>query len=174
MKWSNLTIISKAIIAILTAAVIGFLVYHFSPGLKVDESKSMDKIDLSDKDVNNIETSDELGLSSDEISTDVSSKPLIRIGGYAWNAQSGIIAANGGPKTTKNSLMERNGVNLELVRQDWLSELRNLHLKFVEDFDQGKSFPTQGVSAIMIMGDGVPFYISSVQQALDDKYGAGK
>jgi outer membrane protein OmpA-like peptidoglycan-associated protein len=44
----------------------------------------------------------------------------------------------------------------------------------VEEFDQGKNNPTQGVAAIMIMGDGVPFYISSVQQALDDKYGPGK
>jgi OmpA-OmpF porin, OOP family len=174
MKWSNLTIFSKALIAISVAAVIGFLVYFFSPGLRVDESKALDKIDLSDKDVNNITTTDEMGLPGEEPSNDVSSKPLVRIGGYAWNAQSGIIVANGGPRTTKGSLMEQNGVNLELIRQDWLSELRNLHLKFVEEFDQGKPFPDQGVAAIMIMGDGVPFYISSVQQALDDKYGAGK
>jgi hypothetical protein len=35
-------------------------------------------------------------------------------------------------------------------------------MKFVEEYDQGKSNPTEGVVAIMIMGDGVPFYISSV------------
>ncbi|HEX8377657.1 MAG TPA: hypothetical protein VF602_07550, partial [Pedobacter sp.] len=174
MKWSNLTVFSKALIAITFAAIIGFAVYFFSPGLRVDESKSLDKIDLADGDVNNIITSEELSLPGEQASSDVASKPLIRIGGYAWNAQSGIIVANGGSKTTKGSLMEKNGVNLELVRQDWLSELRNLHLKFVEEFDQGKSFPEQGVAAIMIMGDGAPFYISSVQQALDDKYGAGK
>jgi OOP family OmpA-OmpF porin len=174
MKWSNLTLFSKALIAITIAAVIGVLVYFLSPGLKVDKSKSLDKLELSDKDVNNVITSEEMSLPAEGASTEISSKPLVRIGGYAWNAQSGIIVANGGPKTTKGSLMEKNGVNLELVRQDWLSELRNLHLKFVEEFDRGKNFPDQGVAAIMIMGDGVPFYISSVQQALDDKYGAGK
>jgi outer membrane protein OmpA-like peptidoglycan-associated protein len=174
MKWSNLTLFSKALITITVAGIIGVLVYFLSPGLRVDESKTMEKIELSDKDVNNIITSEELPLPQEQASSEASSTPLVRIGGYAWNAQSGIIVSNGGTKTTKGSLMEQNGVNLELVRQDWLSELRNLHLKFVEEFDQGKSFPDQGVAAIMIMGDGAPFYISSVQQALDDKYGAGK
>lgn len=174
MKWSNLTVFSKALIAITAAAIIGCLVYFFSPGLKVDESKSLDKLEISDKDVNNIITSEELSLPEEQVSTDVASKPLVKIGGYAWNAQSGIIVANGGTKTTQGSLMEKNGIKLELVRQDWLSELRNLHLKFVEEFDKGKNFPEQGVAGIMIMGDGVPFYISSVQQALNDKYGEGK
>jgi len=174
MKWSNLTLFSKALIAITAAAIIGCLVYFFSPGLKVEKSKSLDKLELSDQDVNNVITSEELPLPTEQASSEVSSKPLVRIGGYAWNAQSGIIVANGGVKTTQGSIMEKNGVNLELVRQDWLSELRNLHLKFVEEFDKGNNFPKQGVAAIMIMGDGVPFYISSVQQALDDKYGEGK
>ena len=172
MKWSKLTFFSKALITIVAAGAIGLSVYFLSPGLRTSESKKLDKLEVTDKDVNNVTTSAELPLPTTEIS--ISSKPLVRIGGYAWNAQSGIIAANGGPKTTKGSLMEQNGVKLEIVRQDWLSELRNLHMKFVEEFDRGQDFPKEGVAGIMIMGDGVPFYISSVQQALDDKYGKGK
>jgi outer membrane protein OmpA-like peptidoglycan-associated protein len=172
MKWSKLTFFSKALITILAAGAIGLSVYFLSPGLRTSESKKLDKLEVTDKDVNNVTTSAELPLPTTEIS--ISSKPLVRIGGYAWNAQSGIIAANGGPRTTKGSLMEQNGVKLEIVRQDWLSELRNLHMKFVEEFDRGQDFPKEGVAGIMIMGDGVPFYISSVQQALDDKYGKGK
>src|SRR5215213_4884520 len=140
MNWSKLTFLSKALIIIVVAGAIGALVYFLSPGLRVDESKKLDKLDISDKDVNNIVTSEELPLPQDQPSSEVSSKPLIRIGGYAWNAQSGIIVANGGAKTTKGSLMEKNGVNLELVRQDWLSELRNLQMKFIEDYDQGGDF----------------------------------
>lgn len=174
MKWSQLTFLSKALIVIGIAAVVGVGVYFLSPGLRVDESKKVDKLDVSDKDVNNLVTSAELPLPKDEASTESSSRPLVRIAGYAWNAQSGIIVANGGPKTTQGSLMEKNGVNLELIRQDWLSELRNLQVKFIEEYDQGQDYPKQGVAAIMIMGDGVPFYISSVQQAIDDKYGDGK
>jgi OmpA-OmpF porin, OOP family len=174
MKWSSLTFFSKALITLLVAGAIGAGVYFLSPGLRVSESKTLEKIDVADKDVNNITTSDELPTPGNDASTDVQSKPLVRIAGYAWNAQSGIIVANGGPKTTKGSQMEKHGVNLEIIRQDWLTELRNLHMKFIEEYDGGNPFPKEGVAAIMIMGDGVPFYISSVQQALDDKYGKGK
>lgn len=174
MNWSKLTLLSKALIVLLISGTVGAAVYYLSPGLRVDESKKVDKLDINDKDVNNVITSAELPVPTDEASADIASKPLVRIAGYAWNAQSGIIVANGGPKTTKGSLMEQNGVNLELIRQDWLSELRNLQLKFIDDFDGGNDFSKAGVAGIMIMGDGVPFYISSAQQAINDKYGEGK
>lgn len=174
MKWSNLTFFSKMLIALIAAGGIGAAVYFLSPGLRTDESKKLEKLDVADKDINNVSTSDELPLPMEELSSVVSSKPVVRLAGYAWNAQSGIIAANGGPKTTKGSVMEKNGVNLEIIRQDWLSELRNLQMKFIEEYDRGSNNPKEGVAGIIIMGDGVPFYISSVQQALDDKYGKGK
>jgi outer membrane protein OmpA-like peptidoglycan-associated protein len=174
MNWSKLTFFAKAIIVIFAAGAIGLAVYYLSPGLRVGESKQLQGLDVSDKDVNNTGSGQELPLPSGDASTDVSGKPLVRIGAYAWNAQSGIIVSNGGPRTTKGSIMEKNGVNLEIIRQDWLSELRNLHLKFVDQLDRGNANPTEGVFAVMIMGDGAPFYISSVQQALDDKYGANK
>jgi OmpA-OmpF porin, OOP family len=174
MSWSKLTFFSKALITLGVAGAIGAGVYYLSPGLRTDASKQLDKLDVTDKDVNNITTSAELPLPSADLSAEVASKPLVKLAGYAWNGQSGIIVANGGPKTTKGSLMEQNGVNLEIIRQDWLSELRNAHMKFVDEFDKGNSNSKEGVAGIIIMGDGVPFYISSVQQSLDDKYGKGK
>jgi OmpA-OmpF porin, OOP family len=172
--WEKLTPLSKALVAVALATIVGGAVYKFSPGLIVSESKKLLKLDISTEEVNNITKSEELPLPSTSISDKVSSEPLVKIGGYAWNAQSGIIVANGGKKTASGSQMEAQGVNLEIIRQDWLTELRNLHLKFVEEFDKGKAFPEQGIFAVMIMGDGAPFYISSVQQALNDKYGKNK
>jgi OOP family OmpA-OmpF porin len=174
MQWSKLTFFAKALIVILVAGAAGAAVYYFSPGLRVGESKQLEGLEISDKDVNNAGSSNELPLPKNELSANVSDKPLTRIAGYAWNAQSGIIVANGGAKTSAGSLMERNGVNLEIIRQDWLSELRNLHLKFIDEFDRGAQHPKEGVFAVMIMGDGAPYYISSVQQALNDKYGENK
>lgn len=174
MSWSKLTFFSKALITVLVAGGIGAAVYFLSPGLRADESKKLDKIEVEDKDVNNVTTSAELPLASSTISKTVSDKPLIRLAGYAWNGQSAIIAANGGPKTTEGSLMEQNGVNLEIVRQDWLTELRNLQMKFIEEFDKGNNNTKEGAAGIIIMGDGAPYYISSTQQSLDDKYGKGK
>ncbi|MGL4631704.1 MAG: OmpA family protein, partial [Leadbetterella sp.] len=164
---------------LITFGVIGSIltaIYFLSPGIKTAVSKKLEGIDLNKTDVNNVTSADKISLPSTEISSEVSGKPLVRLAGYAWNAQSGIIVANGGPKTTKGSIMEKNGVNLEIVRQDWLSELRNMQMKFIEEFDQGTKFPSSDKSAfgVMIMGDGAPFYISSVQKALNEKYGKDK
>ncbi len=171
---ARLTTFSRILITLLIVGGIGAALYYFGPGIKIGESKQLESISVSDKDVNNVTTSAELPLPSAQVSSKVANKPLTRIGAYAWNAQSGIIAANGGPRTTAGSLMEQNGVNLEIIRQDWLSELRNLQVKFVEELDNGNPNPKNGVFAVMIMGDGAPYYISSTQQALNDKYGAGK
>lgn len=176
LKINKLTTFSELLIIVAAIGAILTTIYFVSPGLKTAVSKQLTGIDLNKTEVNNVTNAEKIALPSKDISTEVSSKPLVRIAAYAWNAQSGIIVSNGGPKTTKGSLMEKNGVNLEIIRQDWLSELRNMQMKFIEEFDQGQAFPTSDKSAfaIMMMGDGAPFYISSVQKALDDKYGKDK
>lgn len=176
LRTTKLTTLSELLIVILGIGAILAGIYFLSPGLRTDVSKQLDGMELNGTDVNNVTNAEKVALPSKEISTEVASKPLVRIAGYAWNGQSGMIVANGGPKTTKGSLMEKNGVNLELIRQDWLSELRNMQMKFIEEFDSGTAFPSSDKSAfaIMIMGDGAPFYISSAQKALDEKYGKDK
>jgi OmpA-OmpF porin, OOP family len=176
LRTQKLTTFAEFLILLgVVAAVLG-AIYYFSPGLRTEVSKQLTSIDLNKTDVNNITNAEKLGLPSKTISSEIANKPKVRIAGYAWNAESGMIVANGGPKTTKGSLMEKNGVNLEIIRQDWLSELRNMQMKFIEEFDKGEAFPTsdKSVFGIMIMGDGAPFYISSAQKSLDEKYGAGK
>ena len=176
LRTQKLTTFSELLIVIAVIAAVLGGIYYLSPGIRTAVSKNMESIDLNDTNVNNITNAAKIALPSKDVSSDVSSQPLVRIAGYAWNAQSGIIVSNGGPKTTKGSLMEKNGVNLEIIRQDWLSELRNMQMKFIEEFDSGKAFPNSDKSAfaVMIMGDGAPFYISSVQKALDEKYGKDK
>jgi len=176
LRTEKLTTFSELLIVIIAIGGILGAVYYISPGIKTAISKQLNGMELNGTDVNNVTNAEKIALPTTDISSEVSTKPLVRIGGYAWNAQSGIIVANGGPKTTKGSLMEKNGVNLEIVRQDWLSELRNMQMKFIEEFDKGEAFPSsdKSVFAVMIMGDGAPFYISSVQKSLDEKYGKDK
>jgi OmpA-OmpF porin, OOP family len=176
LKTQKLTTFSELLILLFGVGIILTVIYFVSPGLRTDESKTLSGIDLNGDEVNNVVNAEKIALPSSELSTEVSNKPVIRIAGYAWNAQSGIIVSNGGAKTTKGSLMETNGVNLEIIRQDWLSELRNMQMKFIEEFDKGAKFPDSDKSAfaVMIMGDGAPFYISSTQKAIDEIYGKGK
>lgn len=176
LRTEKLTTFSELLIVIVAIGGILGAVYYISPGIKTAVSKQLNGIELNGTDVNNVTNAEKITLPTTEISSEVSSKPLVRIAGYAWNAASGFIVSNGGPKTTKGSLMEKNGVNLEIIRQDWLSELRNMQMKFIEEFDGGEAFPTsdKSVFGIVIMGDGAPFYISSAQKSLDEKYGKGK
>jgi len=176
LRTSKLTTLSELLIVVVVLGGILTAVYYYSPGLRVTEAKQLDGLNINSDDVNNISAVEMMDLPSEEVSSDVSNKPVVRMAAYAWNAQSGIIVSNGGPKTTKGSLMEKNGVNLEIIRQDWLSELRNMQMKFIEEFDRGEEFPDSDKSAfaIMMMGDGAPFYISTMQQALNDKFGQDK
>lgn len=176
LRTTKLTTLSELLIVVGGIGAILGGIYFVSPGIKTAVSKQLQGIELNSSDVNNVTNAEKIALPFKEVSTEVSNQPLVRVAGYAWNATSGIIVANGGPKTTKGSLMEKNGVNLEIIRQDWLTELRNMQMKFIEEFDKGAAFPTSDKSAfgIMIMGDGAPFYISSAQKALDEKYGKDK
>ncbi len=176
LRMSKLTTLSELIIVVILLGGILGAVYYFAPGLRVGESKALDGLNIDKGEVNNVSDVAKMDLPTTRRSSAVKKKPLVKIAAYAWNAQSGIIVANGGPKTTKGSLMEQNGVNLEIIRQDWLSELRNMQMKFIEEFDRGEEFPDADKSAfaIMMMGDGAPFYISTMQQALDDKFGKDK
>ncbi len=176
LRTKKLTTLSELIIVIILLGAILGAVYYFAPGLRVGQAKQLDQLNINKDEVDNVTSSEKMQLPSKSVSSSVKDKPLVRMAAYAWNAQSGIIVSNGGPKTTKGSLMEQNGVNLELIRQDWLSELRNMQMKFIEEFDRGEEFPDADKSAfaIMMMGDGAPFYISTMQQALDDKFGKDK
>lgn len=176
LRTKNLTTGFEAIIVVFGLAIILTGVYYLAPGLRVDDSKKLNGMELSDDNIDNNTKSALIELPSTELSSVASERPLVRVAGYAWNSQSGIIVANGGPKTTEGSIMEKNGLNVEIIRQDWVSELRNMQMKFIEEFDRGVEYPKSNKSAyaVMIMGDGAPFYISTMQAALDEKFGEGK
>lgn len=166
----------EVVICIFALAIILGGVYWFAPGLRVSASKQLKSLELSSDNLNNVTKGALLPLPTSAVSTQVSSVPLARIAEYAWNGNSGMIVANGGPRTTEGSLMEQAGVNLEIVRIDGVNDLRNMQIKFVEEFNAGNANPTSDKSAfaVSIMGDGHPFYVTTTQKALDEKFGKGK
>ncbi len=150
--------------------------YFIAPGLSVAVSKTLGGgLDISSDNLNNVTKGAKLSLPSEEVSSAVSSKGTIRIAEYAWNGNSAMIVANGGPKTTEGSLMEAAGVNLNIVRQDMVGGLRDMQVKFCEELSSGVAYPKSEKSAwaVSIMGDGVPFYITTTQKSLDEKFGKG-
>lgn len=176
LKWSELTAVSKGLIMALVIGIGLTAVYYGAPGLRTAVSQSLEFKELNSDNINNVTAGEKLPLPSESVSSKVSSDNLIRIAEYAWNGNSAMIVANGGPRTTEGSLMEANNVSLEIVRQDMLGGLRDMQVKFVEEFDKGAAYPKSDKSAVAvsIMGDGVPFYITTTQKILDDKFGKNK
>ena len=176
LKQPRLTTLAEGVIVALGVILICGIVYIASPGLRVAVSKQLTGLELNSDELNNVTSGAKLPLPSTQPSTAVANQGLIRIAEYAWNGNSGMIVANGGPRTTEGSLMEAAGVNLEIVRQDMVGGLRDMQIKFVEEYDKGVAYPKSDKSAwgVSIMGDGVPFYITTTQKALDDKFGKNK
>ncbi len=173
--WNKINNLTKGIIILLVATLITGTVIWLSPVLKVSESKDLEALQLDDTKIDNVTKGVLIAVPTTEASSEVSNKPLIRVVEYAWNGNSGMIAANGGAKTTKGSLMEKQGVNLEIVQKDGVNDIRNMQVKFVEEFSKGAQAPKSDLSApiVSIMGDGAPFYVTTTQQALDEKFGKG-
>jgi outer membrane protein OmpA-like peptidoglycan-associated protein len=73
---------------------------------------------------------------------------------WEWNAMFSLIYANGGPDTTKGSLMEKNGVNLTLHREDSNSQMKADLLACAKQLHDGEKTCSSGAEAIVVMGDG--------------------
>src|SRR5207248_3798247 len=81
-------------------------------------------------------------------------RPEVRLLGYAWNAQMGLLFANGGPQATTGSLMCRHGVNLKFLRQDDNGKMQEALVAFATQLQQGNPNPDKGAHFVTIMGDG--------------------
>lgn len=176
LKVQKLTTFAEALILGVILILVGVGVYIFAPGLRVNGSKAVNGLSVNNEKIDNKTQSAELPLPSKEVSTKVGSLPLVRITEYAWNANSGMIVANGGPRTTKGSLMEKDNVNLEFVKLDQVTDLRASLLNFATEYNAGNENPNgeKSAFAVSVMGDGAPFFITTTQKALDNKFGKGK
>src|SRR5687767_3148237 len=82
----------------------------------------------------------------------------------AWNSQFPLMYANGGAYTMKNSLLDKNKLQVEIVRQDDCFKSLADIVKFAQDY---KSNPeTPGVFA-SFMGDGMPAFFASLAKELE-------
>ncbi len=92
--------------------------------------------------------------------------PEVRVLGYAWNAQQGMLLANGGAQATQGSLMCEHGVNLSWARQDDNSKLQEALVTFATALSRGEKNPTKGAHFVTIMGDGGAAFIKPLNDSL--------
>jgi outer membrane protein OmpA-like peptidoglycan-associated protein len=93
-------------------------------------------------------------------------KPEVRGLIWAWNAQMGMIFANGGAQASSGSLMCERGVNLKLIRQDDVGKMQEDLITFANELKKGNRHPSKGAHFVSIMGDGSATFLKAVNDTL--------
>src|SRR5271154_240202 len=91
---------------------------------------------------------------------------LIRGEIWEWNAQMGLIFANGGPSSTQGSLMAKRNVNLSLVRQDDTNKMQEDLIACAKEMHDGAQQCSNGANFVVIMGDGSGQFAAAVNPQL--------
>jgi outer membrane protein OmpA-like peptidoglycan-associated protein len=165
--------VKVAIVGIPLFIVALVALYFFSPDVKHYVSRTVGGIQTESNVVDNKGAATAmLPLPSDKPTT--KPMPVVNFMGYLWNTLAGWSAANGGPQTMEGSLMEKAGVNLRLIANPSFDRLKEAQLSALKEFHNGNNFPVSGAIGVWIMGDGAPYYISVIQQTIDNLYGPGK
>ena len=85
---------------------------------------------------------------------------------WEWNAQMGLIFANGGQATTAGSLMAKRNVNLTLYRQDDTSKMQEDLIACAKELHDGATQCSGGANFVVIMGDGSGQFAAAVNPQL--------
>ncbi len=85
---------------------------------------------------------------------------------WAWNAQQGLIYANGGVHAAANSLMCKHGVNLTLTRQDMVDQMQAELVKCATELGKGADDCATGAHYVAIMGDGAAAFFAALNPQL--------
>jgi len=106
-------------------------------------------------------------ISQPEEAVTVVAAPQIRSAHMAWNAQFALPYANGGPLTTRGSLMEKHGVNLKLIREDDDGKMQTSLVDFATALAKGDPQPTDGYQFMTDMGDGTAVILANINSLID-------
>ena len=98
-------------------------------------------------------------------------QPEARMNVWAWNAQMGLMAANGGKQASDGSLMCEDHVNLKLIREDDGNKMQENLTAFAMALKNGNSNPSEGVHFVSIMGDGAAQFLKGLNDVLRTKLG---
>jgi len=82
----------------------------------------------------------------------------------AWNSQFPLMFANGGALTKSGSLMQKNGVNLSIQRQDDCNKTIADLVAFANNYKDNPATPAVFAS---FMGDGMPAFFSALVKELE-------
>lgn len=176
VNWfSKRTRLMQSLIIAVPALIILYFIYIMGwiPTLKSSESKELQKSSLS-KDIINT-TSKTSKLEVPDINNmefiDETDRPEIKMMQWVWFANAPIFGANGGLNTTVNSLMDQYKLNLKIIINNSVDDMKREQLLFIKEYADGITVPTNGVALTSMMGDGALSYISTMNSQILKVYG---
>ena len=158
------------------AALVGYSLYKYGllekliPSARVHESTTIGKIELPS--VSQTGASNVPAASMPTNKRGCDDKPEVRLYLWAWNAQMGLMFANGGAQATAGSLMCGKNVNLRLIREDDTSKMQEAMVSFANAHKGGDANPSKGAHFVAIMGDGSATFLKGLNDTLG-KLGTG-
>ncbi len=143
------------------------------PGFSSQKSVDVDKASISQDAVNSTTKADMLPIPNiDEMEfADAEERPELRLMNWVWFGNAGIFSANGGSATMKGTLMDQYGVNLRMITNNSVSDMKREQLAFIGEYAGGNKNPSSGVHFVTLMGDGFPAYVSAMNQQIEKAYG---
>lgn len=150
------------ITAVVATGILGVRWYQGRPK-DVVQSVELGKVTLPD--------APEASLSSNAVLLQLPSADKAINGGtqmiwqrMAWNSQFSAMYANGGARTTKNSLFDKAHLDITYVRQDDCNRQMADLVKFANEY---KNNPNTPAVLITFMGDGMPAFMTSLAKELE-------
>jgi len=149
------------IVALVVAALFFGAKWYMGRPKDVGHSQTVGKVAIPDTEESSLTgtAATKLPLPSDKVSG-VGLK--IVWNQMAWNSQTSINYANGGVNTTKGSLFEKAGLNVQIVRQDNCTQSCTDMIKYIQEYAEGK---TKDGFFITFMGSGIPAYLRGIYEA---------
>ena len=169
----KLTGFAKSFITVVVLAVVGYVVYHYRatliPAAGFKGSLVPSKVDLPSAPEG---TAGGAEFKSPGSRPGCADAPEVRFNVWAWNAQMGMMAANGGKQATDGSLMCSEKVNLRLIREDDSNKMQENLVAFAVALKNGESNPKAGVHFVAVMGDGGAQFLKGLNDVLEKKLGS--
>lgn len=173
--WQKLGFIKYIlIIGILVGGYFAFMKWGTGlvPGLKTTESQVIEKTTIQKIAVNRNINAIPLVVPS-TIPWDDPTVPEWVMVVAAWNAQMGLVYANGGAVTTEGSLMHKAGVRLRIIRQDDYAQQQKMLSGFVKRYKQGDAScgGDECAQFSAYMGDGATSYMRALNELIKSEVG---
>lgn len=130
------------------------------PGLTTTESQKLDKTNIQ-----KVNVGDKLAGTVNVTmpsTTPVQSNQPVKMMVAGWNAQFGVMFANGGVTTTEGSLMAKHNIDLTYIWNDDYGQMQQGLLAHARKCAAGNDFSGEGNTFAAFMGDGAPGFMQAI------------